>query len=65
VTHVCCLGLQVVEGHAVLQHADERVRVDVARKGQRLGVADPASRQLQGGIAKARLLQISPDCVQC
>ena len=64
-THTCCFGLQLVEAHAILQDPYERVRVDVARKGQGLGVAYPASGQLQGGIAKARLLQVSPDCARC
>jgi hypothetical protein len=62
VTHTGGLCLQLVEAHAVLEDADERVGFDAARKGQRLGVADPASRELQGCIAKAGLLEVSPDC---
>lgn len=61
-THTGGLGLQLVETHAILEHADERVRLDIGRKRQRFGVADPAARQLQRGIAEAGLLEVSPDC---
>lgn len=61
-THTGGLGLQLVKTHAILQHADERVRLDIGRKGQRFGVADPAAGQLQRGIAEAGLLEVSPDC---
>lgn len=61
-TYSTRLGLQAVEAHAVLQQADQRVRLDGGRKGQRVGVADPASRELQRGITEARLLQVAPDC---
>lgn len=63
-THICRLRLQLVEAHAVLEDADERVRLDAARKGKRLGVAQPAPRQLQRCIAEAGFLEVAPDCVQ-
>ena len=53
--------MQLVKGHAILEEPDQRVGLDIGREGQRFGVAEPASRELQGGIAKARLLQVAPD----
>ena len=54
--YVGSLGLQLVEPEPVLQQIHERVRLDVAGKGERLGVADPAAREVQSGIAVAGLL---------
>lgn len=45
-TYIACLGLQLVEAHAILQQANEGVRLDVGGKGQRVRVAHPAARQL-------------------
>ena len=60
-TYVGGLGLQLVEPQAILQQIDQGVRLDVARKGQCLGVSDPAPREMQGGIAVAGFLEIAPD----
>jgi len=61
-TYIASLGLQLVEAQPVLDEPDEGVLLDVLRKGQRVGVADPASRELQGGITESGLLKISPYC---
>jgi hypothetical protein len=61
-TYIASLGLELVEAQAVLDKPDESVLLNVVGKGKRVGVADPASRELQGGIAEAGFLKISPYC---
>jgi hypothetical protein len=59
-TYIACLGLQLIEAHAILHESDEGVRLDLLRKRQCLRVADPAPRELQRGIAEACFLKIAP-----
>jgi hypothetical protein len=59
--YICGFSLQLVEEQAVLEELDEGVGADIAGKRQRFGVAQPAARKLQGGIAKTGLLEVAPD----
>lgn len=44
--YVGSLGLQLVEPETVLQEVYERVWLDIAGEGERLGIADPAAREM-------------------
>lgn len=63
--YVAGLCSQRVELDAVLEDADQRVGVDAVGKGKRVGVAQPAARQLQRGVAEAGFLEVAPDCEVC
>jgi hypothetical protein len=61
-TYIASLSLELVEAHAILHEPDESMRFDVVCKGKRVGVADPASRELQGCITESGFLKVSPYC---
>ena len=59
-TYVAGLGAQLVETHAILHKADEGVGLDVGGEGERVRVANPASREVEGSVTKASFLKVSP-----
>jgi hypothetical protein len=55
-TYVLHLRLYFVKPEAILQNVNEGVRFDILCEGKGIGFADPAARELDGGIAEASSL---------
>jgi hypothetical protein len=57
---VTSLGAQLIEAHAVLYKADKGMGLDVGGEWERVRVADPASREVEGSVTEASFLKVSP-----